>query len=65
MVNGIDADQWRALAPRLQKLDVCGQWPRVAGQRPSSLNASGLIVEGRSSTQTEDGDYPKAVVRDP
>jgi hypothetical protein len=28
-----------------------GELPELAGQRPSSLNASGLIVEGRSRTK--------------
>ena len=35
--------------PLKGKLDVNGDRLLVAVQRPSSLNASGLIVEGRSS----------------
>ena len=36
---------------------------RVAVQRPSTLNASGLIVDGRSSTRCSRSRYKKAVTR--
>lgn len=36
-------------------------WPEVAGQRPSSLNTSGLNVDSRSSTRSSHAPSSKVV----